>query len=204
MGHIIAVAGPIGSGKSTLVGGIARALGDASILYYDSYEHATRRTPAEMIQWMRAGADFNDFDLTGLARDLSKLKSGVSVVNPVTGETVSGERFIIFEMPLGRTHRQTAPFIDLLLWIDIPFDIALARKVREYAKRLLAEGDGTSGLTWLTGYVDNYTTLIRPLMRIQEERVRPGADLVIDGLEEPHAMTRRAAEAIGARFGHNT
>jgi uridine kinase len=204
MGHIIAVAGPIGSGKSTLVEEIARGLGNASILHYDSYEHATHRTPAEIIQWMRAGADFNDFALPGLARDLSKLKNGTSVINPADGETIEAERFIIFEMPLGRAHRQTAPFIDLLLWIDIPFDIALARKAGEYAKRLLAESDGTRGLNWLAEYFDNYLSLIRPLMKIQEDRVRPGADHVIDGREEPDVMTRLAVEAVLASVPSNT
>ncbi|HET57700.1 MAG TPA: uridine kinase [Deltaproteobacteria bacterium] len=204
MGHIIAVAGPIGSGKSTLVREIARGLGNASILHYDRYEHATHRTPAEMIQWMRAGADFNDFALPGLTRDLSKLKNGVPVVNSADGETIAAERFTVFEMPLGRAHRQAASFIDLLLWIDIPFDIALARKAGEYARRLLAEGDGTGGLNWLAEYFGNYLSLIRPLMKIQEERVRPGADLVLDGLEEPRDMACRAVEAIGARFANNT
>ncbi len=204
MGHIIAVAGPIGSGKSTLVGGIARGLGNASILHYDSYEHATRRTPAEIIQWMRAGADFNDFALPGLARDLSKLKNGTSVVNPADGGTIEAEQFTVFEMPLGRAHRQTAPLIDLLLWIDIPFDIALARKAGEYAKRLLAEGDGTGGLNWLAEYFDNYLSLIRPLMKIQEDRVRPGADHVIDGREEPDVMTSLAVEAVLASVPRDT
>ncbi len=200
MAHIIAVAGPIGSGKSTLARGIASTLGDASVLYFDSHERASRRTPSDMIRWMREGADFNAFALPELVNDLAKLKNGVSVTDPLSGEPIAAARHIVFEMPLGREHRPTAPYIDLLVWIDVPLDMALARKTREYTELLLAEGKGKDGLEWLRGYLYNYLTMIRPLMEIQVERVRPGADIIIDGHEEAQNQARRAVEEIRNRL----
>ncbi|HET57907.1 MAG TPA: uridine kinase, partial [Deltaproteobacteria bacterium] len=79
MPHIIALAGPIGSGKSTMASLIAALLEDAAVLHYDSYEEASRRSPDDVIRWMKDGADFNAFVLPDLVRDLAALREGIPV-----------------------------------------------------------------------------------------------------------------------------
>ncbi|MCK9230536.1 MAG: hypothetical protein M0Q23_07410 [Syntrophales bacterium] len=201
MGHIIAVSGPIGSGKTTLAGGIAAVLGNASILHYDSYERASRQAPNDVIRWISEGADFNAFVLPDLVSDLSALKRGISITDPLSGETTRAEDYIIFEMPLGREHRHTSPLIDLLVWIDIPPDVALARKMREYTEGFLTGGHGRHGLEWLKRYLDTYPAMIRPIMEILHERVRPGADIIIDGRDDPRTQADRAAKEITRLLG---
>jgi uridine kinase len=202
MSYIIAVAGPIGSGKSSLVAVLAEQLPDAATLTFDHYEDVTRKSPHELMQWLEAGADINQFEFESLARDLERLKQGVAVVSPVTGETVEPRTYVVFEMPFGRAHAATAPFIDLVLWIDIPLDIALARKLREHAgmflHRFQAE-EHRQCLAWLHGYLDNYLLFVHDVLAVQLDKVRPGADLLLDGREDPAAMTRQAATFITSK-----
>ena len=132
MGYVIAVAGTIGAGKTSLVKALAQAFNDASVLFYDNYEQSSKGSVDEMIRWMRDGADINDLDITRFAADLSKLKSGEVATDPLTLVEIPPKKYIFIEMPLRKEHKSAAPYIDLLIWIDTPPDIALARKIKEF------------------------------------------------------------------------
>ena len=69
MSKIIAVAAPIGGGKTSLVKAIANRLDDAAMLFYDHYEKATGQPVHDLEQWINNGADFNEFTIPGLADD---------------------------------------------------------------------------------------------------------------------------------------
>lgn len=198
MSYVIAVAGPVGSGKSSLAGALVRQLGDAAMVRFDHYEDITRKTRGELVQWMQDGADIDRFAFPDLVRDLDKLKRGEAVEDPVTHEIVEPQKYIVFEMPFGKAHAATAPFVDRLLWIDIPLDIALARKLREYAGAFLNEPpDRQQGsLIWLYGYVDSYLAFVHDILQVQHDKVRPGADLLLDGLTEPDSMSMAAEKFV--------
>lgn len=203
MSYVIAVAGPIGSGKSSLVAALAEQLPDAAKLTFDHYEDVTRKAPPELMQWLESGADINRFEFANLARDLECLKQGVAVVSPVSGEKVEPCSHVVFEMPFGRAHAATAPFIDLVIWIDVPLDIALARKLREHAGMFLHRfqaDDHRQCLAWLHGYLDNYLLFVHDVLAVQLDKVRPGADLLLDGRADLAAMTRQAAAFITSKL----
>ncbi|RII31325.1 MAG: hypothetical protein CXR30_00490 [Geobacter sp.] len=201
MPHIIAIAGPVGSGKTSLTRVLAQCLDDAATLYFDDYERITHNPAGDLVQWLQQGADINSFVIPGLADDLARLKQGESIVHPATGATLHPRKYIIFEMPLGKEHGETAPFIDLVLWIDLPADLALTRKLREYTGDFLARpvgNDYRSSLAWLHNYLDNYQLFIGDVLAVQRERIAPHADLRLDGRDAPERMAQQAAAFVRA------
>jgi len=199
MTYIIAVAAPIGGGKTSLVKAIADKLGDAATVHFDHYEKITQEPVHNLLQWIKNGADFNDLPIPGLSDDIGKLKRGKTVIDPLTNMEISSKKYIIFEMPLGKEHNDTAEYIDLLLWVEIPFDIALARKVREFTHDFLYEHEPEKHkdcLLWLDQYLYNYLTVVREVLHIQKEKVSVNADIIINGQNSLEAMVQYATDKI--------
>ncbi|MBW1861388.1 MAG: hypothetical protein JRJ02_03320 [Deltaproteobacteria bacterium] len=199
MAYIIAVAAPVGGGKTSLVKAIADKLGNATTIHFDHYEKITQEPVRNLLQWIKNGADFDDFAIPGLSNDLDKLKRGESIIEPMTNKEISSEKYIIFEMPLGKEHKDTAEYIDLLLWVEIPFDIALARKVREFTNTFITEHEPEKlreSLIWLDQYLDNYLTVIREVLFIQKKKVSVNADIIIDGQSNLETMVQHATKEI--------
>ena len=199
MTHIIAVAAPIGGGKTSLVRAIADKLGTASTIHFDHYEKITQEPVNNLLQWMKNGADFNDFPIPGLADDIEKLKLGKTIIDPLTNEGVPSEKYIIFEMPFGKEHQETAEHIDLLLWVEIPLDIALARKVKEFTHIFLSDpdqGNHEDFIDWLDQYLDNYLTVVRDVLHIQKKKVSTNADIIINGQNSLDVMVQHAVNEI--------
>ena len=201
MSYIVAVAAPIGGGKTTLVQAMASALADAATLHFDSYEKATGRPARELLDWIREGADFDRFVEPELVVALEALRRGEAVVDPRSGVTIPPRKYIVFEMPLGREAAQVAPLIDLVLWVDIPPDVALARKVREFVETFLQRDERThrESLGWLAQFLDNYLLVVGDLLAIQRERVRAGADIILDGAEPFNRLVEAAVSEIRRR-----
>ena len=192
MTQVIAIAGPPGAGKSTLAHALAQMLGRAGVLEFDRYEQATAHSVEDLGRWLREGADFNALAAPGLRGDLERLK----------GEPWA-RRYLLFEMPLGREHAETAPLIDFLIWIDLPLDVALARKLGELTNRALrspAPDEHGRALAWLNGYLDSYLAVVREVLVVQNDRVRPGADLIVDGLADFPSLVAELAQLLRQRL----
>jgi uridine kinase len=180
---VIAVAGPVGAGKSTLVQALAGRLGGCEIVAFDDYERLTERPVGDARRWFMDGGTVDDIPVPGLQRALESLKRGDSHA-----------RFVLFETQFGRLHEPTGRLIDFLVWIDTPLDIALARKVRQLCG---GESAGTPGfLGWLSGYLDNYLGLVGELLRLQRARVMPLADLIVDGGEPVAYQADKVLKAL--------
>ena len=200
MNRVVAVAGPTGGGKSTLVRGLAAVLGNACAIHMDDYERMTREPAAKVMQWMARGAAFDELAIPLLAEHLDKLKRGEAVREPTRSTTIPPRETIVFETQFGRVHGPTGALVDYLIWIDIPLEVALARKV----KSMLADGlsappaDARARMEGVEAYLGHYMALVRPLLLTQAERVRPGADLVVDGTLPPPMLLRQACQALQA------
>jgi uridine kinase len=190
--YVISISAPVGGGKSSLAQGLAQNVDDAAAIYFDHYETLTERDTVDIKRWMRDGADIDQLVIEHLPEHLARLKQGEPVVDP-TGLEIGAARYIFFETPFARRHRATGALIDLSIWIDTPLDVALARNLREFARR----PDMRAGLAdWLGPYLDSYLDFVRELLLLQRDTVGAAADLVLDGLEPLEVNVARAQREI--------
>jgi uridine kinase len=194
---IIAVAAPVGGGKSTLVRGLAERLPAASAIFLDHYERFTQQPVEEMRRWLRDGANPDTLAIPGLAEDLASLKNGLPVADPLTGNTITPGRYLLLETQFGRRHAATGRHIDFLVWIDTPLDLALARKLRQLAAGI--DERDAAFVPWLRGYLESYLELVSESLRVQRDTVRAQADLIVDGMQQPAAVLAQVESAVLGR-----
>lgn len=169
--RIIAVSGPPGTGKSTLVHGLAREM-DGSVVAYDDFEIITSWPPEKVVAWLDAGAPLE-------AAIAPRLRS--------TLQAQSG--LVFFEAPFGRACPDTGDLIDTALWLECPNDVALARKIGALASyNLDNKGFSEMVIGWLAAY-EGFT---RRALQVQREKVMPTADFALSALDNPGKLLSRA------------
>ena len=197
--RVIAVSGPPGSGKSTLARALAARLG-APLVAYDSYETATARPADEVEAWVAEGAEVSALSVPGLVEDLAALKAGEAVRDRAGGGALrAAGGHVVLDTLLGRAHGPSGALVDRLAWIDLPLDLALARKLRrvvqaERARRGRRDFEALAG--WLDTYFGHYERFVRAAYLVQAERVQPGADLTLDGRLPVDILAARVADAF--------
>jgi len=183
--YVVAVAGPVGAGKTSLVKAVAQTLVDATMVCYDDYETATRMSAGDLTRWIDQGASFDAFATPRLAADLNRLKQGLPVGDRSTATGIAPAKYILFDTPLGREHPDTGGGIDLLVWLETPLDIALARKLKQFTGIFVGRSEASDAhhfVGWLDTYLSGYLEAVGRVLAIQQQRVRAGADIVLDGL----------------------
>lgn len=203
MSHVIAVSGYPGAGKTSLVLGLLDALGGAAPIHMDSYERVTGTPIGDIARWLRDGADIDAFDFPRLEEDLLQLKQGLPLQDRFSGRTVTASHYVLFETQFGRAHAKTGRHVGLQVWIDVPRDIALARKLKAFLGGFLRENQPDklpARARWLEAYLDNYLGTVSALLEMQHRRVAGTADIVIDGRADLRAMIEAARSEILRRL----
>ena len=178
---ILAISGPPGAGKSTLIAALV-ARHRVNVIYFDAHEQMTDRSPAEISDWIARGMPLAETLPPNLIAHL---------------QDAAQDAPVLFETPMGRAVPEHSSLITWSVWLDLPPDIALARKIA--ATLGCGEWGSLDELSdWLQGYLANYPLIISPSLVMQTARVRHLADEILDANLAPD----RLEEQLSARM-HN-
>jgi len=194
---VIAICGTMGSGKTTAVENIAAALPDCVSLHEDDYNKTTERSLDDIDHWWNRGANVGEFDLSALITQLAVLcpnsvtsnltaakHQGTNIPRSPRLAGVGNGQIVLLETHFGRLHPELHPWIDLQCWIDIPADIAVARKIAQLSNQMhTSQSDdfAKDGLRWIENFCKGYLRTTRKLFEMQRQQVRDLSDMSIDG-----------------------
>ena len=178
---IIGIAGGSGSGKTTVVKQIAKALPPhcAAVVPLDSYYNdTTNLTPEERKQINFDHPDAFDWKL--LTEQIKKLKNGEAIEQPTYSyiesnrlkETVHVEPkpVIIIEGIMALHYKKLRDMMDLKIFVDTDSDVRLMRNIR----RDVVERGRTVDMV-----LEHYETAVKPMHEQFIEPTKKFADLII-------------------------
>ena len=169
---VISISGTSGSGKTTLAQALMERLGNAAVFHFDSIQ--ADLLGRDYNAWSEAGADCNEWKLSPITDAIKCM-----LTEPLD--------YILIDYPFGKAHRDVGEYVDFDVWVDVPLDVALARRIlrdfirRDTARRPLKEETTEEVAT----YLDFYLARHRASYPRHEETVKPFADLVVDGERTP-------------------
>lgn len=195
---VVAVSGPPGAGKTTLIHHLLNRIRDSVAIHLDDFESYTRMSSTEMQAWMASSGDPNDFDLSDLAEDLQRLKQAPNHSRSNSPDSSNSQNVIFFETLFGRQHHETGQWIDYQIWIDLPADLSLARNLQMVLRQVLEDRpeNHTAGAGWVYQYLEHYIGFVRELLLTQQQWIGNQAEIVVDGTQDAATMSRQATELI--------
>ncbi|SDH09441.1 uridine kinase [Sinosporangium album] len=164
---IVAIAGIPGSGKSTVATRVGADL-EAPVIAMDTHYH-----PPAM---PGAGVDFSDPDTMDVA----------AVLGEIDRHTAGGAPLVVVEGIFALTLPEVRSRAGLAVWMDVPWDIGLARKLL----RKLAEGADVEAS--IRGYLERG----RSGYERHVEVAAATADLCLDGQQPAEATAAAIRETI--------
>lgn len=176
---VIAVSGTSGAGKSSVIANTAMRLTSVARIHFDDY--VMLGNDIEQIRaWIDAGASPDEIKTPVLAIDLRALLSGKPIRPPNVGHMVHPADYIILEEPFGRSRLELASLIDLTVHIDVPPDVALARRI---IREIAAQRNGADQLVGeIEGQLRAFLAIGREAYLAAALAARQSADIVLDGM----------------------
>lgn len=204
---VVCLCGALAGGKTTLIRRLSTALDDASILLFDEYD-AFGEWPENLASWLEEGCDPSRVRVPRLCQDLAALVDGRTVEDPSDGHTVSPSHVVLVEDPFGRTRPDIRSLYDLVLYIDLPADLSVARLVRralglgldaaDDAFDALERDELVARCRTAQGWLANYAVL-RDMYTVLAEPVRTTADAILDGRKPPEELVAEAMAVFHER-----
>ena len=194
---VIGISSVSGGGKTAVAKRIVELLQDAVTLCFDDYDD-TNVPPEHFQTWLIEGADYNAWKTPVLTDDLQSLRAGNPIISWVDGSKILSAKFIVFDAPLGRAHFDSGRFIDFMVFIDTPLDVAMARRLLRDIPDDTYHGAEDS-ITSLKAALSSYLKGTRLLYFEFQKQVKLKCDLVLDGC----LTVDELAAAIYARIKRN-
>jgi uridine kinase len=200
---IIAISGIPGSGKTTLARSVADALGDAVVLHFDDYkpvaQYPTDMTnPAGLANWVKEGKNLDAWKIPQLLDDLKALRNGQAISLPANQGEIEPARFIVLEEPSGRARAGLQDLIDMVVLLDLPLEIGLARQIVDYMSYCLKKLSGDELIKAMKRFIDRYEhyPLVREYYLAVLEGARRDFDVVLDGTRPTDELTQEIVIAV--------
>jgi uridine kinase len=190
---VLAISGTSGAGKSSLVRKTAELLEDAVTFHFDDY---ASHYPSNVPIWLSEGADPDRWKTERMAEDLRRLRAGETITLPDGKGDLTPKRYIVVEDPFGRTRTMMAPHIDFVAAIDLPLEVALARKIVRETKHESYKTEPGKLYEYVHGFLPQYLEAIRDLyLRVNEGAVA-SSDMVLDGTRPVEENAQKIVERV--------
>ena len=197
---VIGICSPSGGGKTSLVKKLSELIEDNVIISFDDYGDPFWDI-MDFEKWIRQGADLNKITNTKLVTDLEALRTGKSIISPKNQEVIEPRKFILFDTLVGRSHYATGKFIDFLVYIDVPLELALSRRIMRSLTEVPADKltieKAREKIENLNEYLTAYSSQTGPrqiYLAIQNQ-VKPLSDVVLNGEK---SISSLAADVLAA------
>ena len=209
---VVCICGTLAAGKTTLLRNLVQRLEASAVLVFDEYE-AHCEWPKDFSQWMAQGCDPGGVRNPRLQQDLKSLRSGSAIHHPLDEHIIEPSPIILLGDPFGRTRPDNRDLIDLVLFLDLPWDLSVVRMTQRAlgldhlppkdqlgvnaADDLFARID--SARQWLSAYAAR-----RTMYTSVSEAVRTTADVILDGTKSAEAVLEDALATINQRVSEFT
>ncbi len=180
--YVVGISSVSGGGKTTIAKELCRDLPNSVGLFFDDFDDTTVH-PDDFYQWVVDGGDYNAWQTPGIVKQLEVFKSDRE------------HDYVVFDAPLGRAHEATGRFIDLMVYIDTPLDVAMARRLlRDYQP----EGADSPErlISGLRDDLSHYLEKARLPYLEMATGVKPRCDIVLDGTLDPKALVAKIVDAL--------
>ena len=194
---ITGMSSPSGGGKTAVAKRVSELLPDSVTIFFDDYDFDTVH-PASFRTWLEDGANYNDWKCPKLRDDLTKLKAGQAIFSPVDGQTINPRKYVVFDAPLGYAHAETGGLIDLMVFIDTPLDVAMARRLlRDYSSA--SDNRASTDVGRLAPVLSAYLDYGRGAYLEMDRQIKPTCDLILDGCSAVDDLAEAVVRAIRTR-----
>ena len=198
---IVGISSPSGGGKTTVAKRVAQLLPGAITVFFDDYDFDTLH-PVNIRSWLEEGANYNDWKPTKLQDDLKKLKAGQAILKTGDGLAIKPKNYVIFDYALGYANRGLAKYIDFMVFIDTPPDVAMARRL---LRDLPSISPNAPNGAW-AGTLEHVKTELRVYLDYGrraylelDRQIKPNCDLVLDGCLSVDDLANQIVENIRAK-----
>lgn len=189
---VISISGLSGSGKTAVAHALKTRLANAAVISFDDYGERVY-LDRDINEWSADSSD-NEWHTEPIAADVERL-----LLEPLD--------YIILDYPFGYENRIVGQYINFAVYVDVPLDVALARRIiRDFTSREkntnVADVKKVS-LVGLDQELRFYLACSRSTYDRMPEIQKPTSDLVVDGTKSPEEISDEILVHIDT-FNHSS